>query len=57
MKAEAGEVSIRESHDDCAPAAARCFVLGTTSLSELGYEHGNDEPVIRAWNQFAGARE
>ncbi len=39
------------------PDAARCFVLGTTSLSELGYEHDRDEPVIRAWNQPAGARE
>lgn len=37
------------------PDLARCFVLGTTSLSELGYEHGRDEPVIRSWNQPAGA--
>jgi probable phosphoglycerate mutase len=27
------------------------FVLDTTSISVLGYEHNIDEPVIRAWNQ------
>lgn len=27
------------------------FVLGTASISVLGYEHGLDEPVIRHWNQ------
>ncbi|MBW6425159.1 histidine phosphatase family protein [Rhizobium sp. XQZ8] len=26
------------------------FVLGTASLSILGYEHDRQEPVIRAWN-------
>ena len=30
--------------------AARCFVLNTTSVSILGYEHGPDDPVIRLWN-------
>lgn len=34
---------------------ARCFVLGTASLSALGYEHTADEPVIRCWNEAAAA--
>jgi broad specificity phosphatase PhoE len=33
-----------------APAAGRYFLLGTASLSALGYEHGLPEPVIRLWN-------
>jgi broad specificity phosphatase PhoE len=32
------------------PAAGRYFLLGTASLSALGYEHGLSEPVIRLWN-------
>lgn len=36
------------------PECGRLVVLGTTSLSELGYEHTRDEPVIRLWN--AGCR-
>lgn len=32
------------------PAGGRCFVLGTASLSTLGYEHDAGEPVIRTWN-------
>ena len=32
------------------PQDARCFVLGTASLSALGYDHNADEPVIRFWN-------
>lgn len=32
------------------PGAGRCFLLGTASLSVLGYEHGLSEPVIRLWN-------
>ena len=32
------------------PAAARYLVLGTASLSTLGYEHNRDEPVIARWN-------
>lgn len=30
--------------------AGRHLVLGTVSLSELGYEHDISEPVIRVWN-------
>ena len=37
------------------PREARCFVLGTASLSALGYEHTADEPVIRCWNEAAAA--
>jgi probable phosphoglycerate mutase len=33
--------------------AAGCWILGTASLSGLGYEHGLDEPVIRFWNDMA----
>jgi broad specificity phosphatase PhoE len=32
------------------PAAGRCFLLGTASLSALGYEHTLSEPVIRLWD-------
>jgi probable phosphoglycerate mutase len=28
----------------------RLFLLGTTTLSILGYEHDRDEPVLRLWN-------
>jgi broad specificity phosphatase PhoE len=34
-------------------AAGRYFVLGTASLSRLGYEHNLAEPVIRLWNEVA----
>jgi broad specificity phosphatase PhoE len=34
------------------PSAGRLFVLGTASLSILGYEHGRDEPAIRLWNEL-----
>jgi broad specificity phosphatase PhoE len=37
------------------PQDARCFVLGTASLSALGYEHTANEPVIRFWNEAAAA--
>jgi probable phosphoglycerate mutase len=30
--------------------AGRYFLLGTASLSALGYEHGAREPVIRLWD-------
>ena len=34
------------------PAAGRYFLLGTSSLSILGYEHNNlAEPAIRLWNE------
>jgi broad specificity phosphatase PhoE len=39
------------------PQDARCFVLGTASLSALGYDHNADEPVIRFWNDAAAAGE
>jgi broad specificity phosphatase PhoE len=32
------------------PGDGRYFLLGTASLSILGYEHSIDEPVIRLWN-------
>jgi broad specificity phosphatase PhoE len=32
------------------PAAGSLFLLGTASLSALGYEHNLSEPVIRFWN-------
>src|ERR1700730_5268477 len=33
------------------PGAGRYFLLGTASLSAVGYEHGWSEPVIRLWNE------
>jgi probable phosphoglycerate mutase len=33
------------------------FVLGTASLSILGYEHGRDEPAIRLWNDDRHVQE
>ena len=36
------------------PGAGCYLVLGTASLSALGYEHDRSEPVIRAWNQLSG---
>jgi broad specificity phosphatase PhoE len=33
-------------------AAGRFFLLGTASLSRLGYEHNLAEPVIRQWNEI-----
>jgi broad specificity phosphatase PhoE len=32
------------------PAAGRYFLLGTASLSVVGYEHNRSEPAIRFWN-------
>lgn len=32
--------------------SGRCFILDTTSLSVLGYEHSLAEPVVRLWNDF-----
>ncbi|MET0600283.1 MAG: histidine phosphatase family protein [Mesorhizobium sp.] len=33
------------------PDGAAYFVLGTASLSALGYEHDLTEPVLRRWNE------
>jgi len=33
-----------------APGAGQYFLLGTASLSAVGYEHDRSEPVIRLWN-------
>jgi broad specificity phosphatase PhoE len=35
------------------PGAGRYFLLGTASLSKLGYEHDLSEPVILLWNETA----
>ncbi len=35
------------------PAAGAYFVLGTASVSALGWEHDRAEPVIRSWNEPA----
>jgi len=32
------------------PDGGRYFVLGTASLSALGYEHDMTEPVVKCWN-------
>jgi broad specificity phosphatase PhoE len=29
----------------------RYFLLGTASLSALGYEHDRSEPALRLWNE------
>ncbi len=34
------------------PGAGRYFVLGTASLSEMGYAHDRSEPVIRLWDEM-----
>jgi probable phosphoglycerate mutase len=31
-------------------SSGRLFLLSTTTLSVLGYEHNRDEPVLRLWN-------
>jgi broad specificity phosphatase PhoE len=36
-----------------AAAAGQYFLLGTASLSTLGYEHDLTEPAIRLWNESA----
>jgi broad specificity phosphatase PhoE len=36
---------------DLEPGAGRYFLLGTASLSALGYEHDRSEPVIRLWDE------
>lgn len=32
------------------PSAGALFMLGTESISILGFEHNTDEPVIKLWN-------
>ena len=32
-------------------SAGRCFVLDTSTISMLGYEHNLHEPVVLGWNQ------
>src|SRR5205823_14101045 len=34
------------------PGAGRYFVLGTASLSAVGYEHDRSDPAIRLWNEM-----
>jgi probable phosphoglycerate mutase len=34
------------------PGAGRYFLLGTASLSAVGYEHHRSEPVIRLWDEI-----
>ncbi len=34
-----------------APSEGRLFMLGTTSISILGYEHDKDEPTVHLWNE------
>jgi probable phosphoglycerate mutase len=34
------------------PEGGALFVLDTTSISVLGYEHDLTEPVVRMWNQI-----
>jgi probable phosphoglycerate mutase len=38
------------------PGAGRYFLLGTASLSAVGYEHDHSEPVIRLWDEMPGVR-
>jgi probable phosphoglycerate mutase len=34
-----------------APSEGRLFMLGTASISVLGYEHDKSEPAIQLWNE------
>jgi probable phosphoglycerate mutase len=34
-----------------APSEGRLFMLGTGSVSILGYEHDKDEPAVQLWNE------
>jgi probable phosphoglycerate mutase len=34
------------------PGAGKYFLLGTASLSALGYEHDRSDPVIRFWDEM-----
>jgi probable phosphoglycerate mutase len=37
------------------PGDGRYFMLGTASVSVLGYEHDKNDPVIKLWNDTRGA--
>jgi probable phosphoglycerate mutase len=37
------------------PSGGRYFVLGTAALSIVGYEHNEQEPVVRLWNECGHA--
>jgi broad specificity phosphatase PhoE len=39
------------------PGAGRYFLLGTASLSAVGYEHDRSEPAIHLWNDIPQMRE
>jgi len=34
------------------PGAGRYFLLGTASLSAMGYEHDRSDPVVRLWDEM-----
>jgi broad specificity phosphatase PhoE len=38
------------------PGAGRYFLLGTASLSAVGYEHDRSEPAIRLWDEMPHER-
>jgi broad specificity phosphatase PhoE len=38
------------------PGAGRYFLLGTASLSAVGYEHDRSHPVIRLWDETSHLR-
>ena len=38
------------------PGAGRYFLLGTASLSSMGYEHDRSDPVIRFWDEMPDER-
>ncbi len=38
------------------PGAGRYFLLGTASLSAVGYEHDRSDPVIRLWDEMPHER-
>ena len=38
------------------PGAGRYFLLGTASLSAMGYEHDRSDPVIRFWDKMPDER-
>ena len=37
------------------PGGGRYFLLGTASVSTLGYEHDKTEPVFKQWNSTCGS--